>query len=139
MVVGLVGCDVGKVEGKTAELDDSEVVSVGDEAGELGSCELDSADVGVAERVNCEIVEACDEDCALDSMDDDVRPVDSDIAEADDEGTALSTCELDSAGIGVAEWINSELIEDDEISVLSNRELDRLTDNDVFALCGKFE
>lgn len=37
MVAGLVGGDVGKVEGKTAELDDSEVVSVGDEAGELGS------------------------------------------------------------------------------------------------------
>ncbi len=30
-------------------------------------------------------VEVSDEDCALDGMDDGVRPVDSDIAEADDE------------------------------------------------------
>ncbi len=35
-------------------------------------------------------VEAGDEDSALDGMDDGVRPVDSDIAEADDEVPALS-------------------------------------------------
>ncbi|WP_422449653.1 MULTISPECIES: hypothetical protein [unclassified Endozoicomonas] len=127
MVAELVGCDVGKVEGETAELDDSEDVSVGDKAGELVnsvivgdkdevptlSCrELDSTRVSVAELANSEIVEA------------------------DDEVTTLSSSELDSAGVDIAGWVKSELIEDDEVSVLSKCELDGLTGNDVFVLNG---
>ncbi|MBO9484371.1 hypothetical protein, partial [Salinisphaera sp. G21_0] len=112
------------------------VVSIAVEASELADCGLDR--LGEDILVNCEIVEVGDADCASGNMDDDVRPVDSDIAEADDELTTLSSRALDSDGVGVAEWVNSALIEDDEVSVLSNRELDRRTDNDVFALGGKF-
>ncbi|WP_422460996.1 hypothetical protein [Endozoicomonas sp. ALB115] len=59
------------------------MVSTAVEASELADCGLDR--LGEDFLVNCEFVEVGDEDCALDSMDDDVvRPDDPDIAEADD-------------------------------------------------------
>ena len=73
------------------------MVSIAVEASELADCGLDR--LGEDILFNFEIVEVGDEDCALDSMEDDVRPVDSDIAEANDEVTTLFCCELDSAGV----------------------------------------
>ncbi|WP_422460998.1 hypothetical protein [Endozoicomonas sp. ALB115] len=110
------------------------MVSIAVEASELADCGLDRLSEGIL--ANCEIVEVGDENCALDGMDDDARRLDSDITEADDEGPPLSSSELDSAGVDIAEWVKSELIENDEVSVLSKRELDGLTGNDVFVLNG---
>ncbi|WP_422449652.1 MULTISPECIES: hypothetical protein [unclassified Endozoicomonas] len=64
------------------------MVSIVVEASELADCGLDRLGEGIL--LDFEIVEVGDEDCALDGMDDDVRLIDSDIAEADDEMPTLS-------------------------------------------------
>ncbi|WP_257286546.1 hypothetical protein [Endozoicomonas sp. SESOKO1] len=97
MVTELAGCDIEEVASETAEPGNSEVVSVGDEAGARTSRELDSVAVGVAELVNCEIVESDDE--------------------VDDEIIVLSRCELNSTDDGVAELVNSEIVGADEEAI----------------------